>query len=92
MYWSVHGVLIHTFSSICISCHQSVVSEIVERMERVPPEKQKTQGRDGCETWVLYPITCEVVMEKETGLTLSHREQLPLTDECYKDVILGSDV
>lgn len=31
-------------------------------------------------------------MEKETCLTLSHREQLSLADECYKDVILGSEV
>lgn len=90
MYRSVHGVL--TLFPPSVSCHQSVISELFERMESVPPEEQKTQGRD-VSPWALYPITCEVVMEDtETCLTLSHREQLPLTDERYKDVILGSDV
>lgn len=93
MYRSVPQVLIHTFSSICVSCHQSVVSERVERMEPVPPEEQKTQGRDGCEAQGLYiQLPMRLLWKKETCLTLSHREKLPLTDGRYKDVILGSDM
>lgn len=91
MYWSIHGVLIHTLSPICVSCCQNAVSEIVERLESVPPEEQKTLGRD-VRAWTLYPINYKVVMEKETCLTLSHRGQLPLTDTSHKDVIFGSEV
>lgn len=69
----------------------NVVSEIVERLESVPPEKQQTSGKD-VRAWALYPINYKVVMEKETCLTLSHRGQLPLTDNSQKDVIFGSEV
>lgn len=47
MYWSIHRVLIPTFSTICVSCHLSAISERVERMESLPPEEQKPQGTDG---------------------------------------------
>ena len=54
VYWSVHGVLIHTifFPTLVSSC-QNAVSEIVERMENVQPEEQKTQKRiRGHDLWM----------------------------------------
>ena len=54
VYWSVHGVLIHTifFPTLVSSC-QNAISEIVERMENVQPEEQKTQKRiRGHDLWM----------------------------------------
>lgn len=75
VYWSVHGVLIHIFFSTLISC-QNAISEIVERMENVQPEGQKTQEKDK-RAWSLNAINWKLVMGKESCLALFQREQQP---------------
>lgn len=92
VYWSVHGVLIHTFffSTLISSC-QNAISEIVERMENVQPEGQKTQEKDK-RAWSLNAINWKLVMGKESCLALFQREQQPQMGKSYKGVNFSSEM
>lgn len=91
IYWSVHGVLIHTIFSTPVSFCQNAISQIDERTENVQHEEQKTQEKDK-RAWALYSINWKLVMGKESCLALFQTEQLPQMDKSYRGVNFSSNI
>lgn len=81
----------HFFFSTLVSSCQNAISEIVERMENVQPEGQKTQEKDK-RAWSLNAINWKLVMGKESRLALFQREQQPQMGKSYKGVNFSSEM